>query len=165
MGIVHDGGVAARRAHRLETSCHRFELAHLDQHLLRVKAQQHGSAIDRQQVVGIEASREQHFHHLAVDRKRRAVESLLDDASLEVGHRAQRVAVLVGTGVLDHHLAHLVIGIHQCKRPGRQRVKEHLLGGDVVVHRLVEVHVVTGQVGEDAAGKGDALDAALHTGM
>ena len=69
--------------------------------------------------------------------------------------------VLVGAGVLQHHIAHLVIGIDQGKGPLGQGVKEHLLGGDVVVHRLVEVHVVTRQVGEDAAAEGQTADALL----
>ena len=75
VGIIDDGRVATRRTQGLETSSNRNEQAHLDKHLLRVKAQQDCSAIDRQQVIGIETASEHDLHLVAVQFQRGAVQA------------------------------------------------------------------------------------------
>ena len=149
MCIVYDYGISARRVQGLEPPGHRHQQAHLAQHLVGVLPQQTGSSVDGQQVVGIELAHEHHLYRLAVDFEGHAVDTALDDPGLEVGHRPQRVGMLLGPRVLQHHQARLVVDIGQGKRALGQSVEERLLGLQIGLYRLVIVDVVACQVGKD----------------
>ena len=165
MGIVDDGRRAVRRADLLEAAAHGVQHAQHAQHLAPVESQLRRSAVDRQQVVGVEPPQQPHPQLLPVDAQKHAVEVHLDDLAAEIGHRAQRIGVYPGCGVLHHDAAVLVVGVRQGESPGGQTVEKELLGPDVLGEGLVVVEVVVGDVREDAACEMQPPRALLHDGM
>ena len=90
------------------------------------------------------------------------VELAFHEQAFEVGEGAQRVGKHLGLGVLHHGHALLVVDIGNGKSLGGKHIEECLLGIDVVVDCLVEIEVVASEIGEDAAGKVQTIDAVLH---
>ncbi len=89
VGVVHYGGHAVGAVYGLETSGHRDEAAHVDEHFLGVEAAEDGGAVDGGEVIGVEAAGEGHLHFVAVEGEQCAVESRLQHAAAEVGVAAQ----------------------------------------------------------------------------
>src|SRR3712207_8406865 len=88
----------------------------------------------------------------------------LYDTCLKVGHAAGGVSLHGGLGVLYHHHAVLVVGIGNGKSALRQAVEKCFLGVTVVLKRLVIIQMVTCEVREKTAGKGQSADAFLRDG-
>ena len=70
-----------------------------------------------------------------------------------VGHTPAGVRHLAGGGVLEHHLAVLVVDVGDGGGAGGQLVEEALLAAQVLREGAVVVQVVVGEVGEDADGE------------
>ena len=87
------------------------------------------------------------------------------NAGLEVGHGARGVGLHGGLGVLHHHHPVLVIGVGNGKGIFRQVVEERFLGVPIVLHSLVVVHVIAGEIGEDATREFQSADSFLVNGM
>ena len=162
MGVIDHGGVAALRLECLEAASHRHKHAKLHQHIFGIPSERNACAIHGGKVVGIKSSGELHLHVAAVDVERRVVESAFHEKAFEVGKCAQRVGKHLGLGVLHHGHALLVVDICDGESVGRQHVEKCLFGVDIVIHSLVEIEVVACEVGEDAAGKMQTIDAVLH---
>ncbi len=165
VGVVDHGRGAVRRADRLEAAAHGVQRAHRAQRLVGVEAQREGRAVDRKQVVGVEAARHADPRLAAVDAQQHAVDVHLDDLAAEVGRRAQRVGRHARRRVLHHHAAVAVVDVHQREGVARQRVEEPLLGRDVGGEGAVVVEVVVGDVGEEGAGEAQPQRALLHEGV
>ena len=165
VGIVHDGRVAAGRAHGVEPSGYRAQEAQLHEHVFRLLSEEHGCSVDGQEVGRVEASDELHVHFPAVDVEEHAVETVFQHFALEICQAAERVSRDSCAGVLHHHVAVAVIGIGEGKGRLRQAVEECFLGFQVVFKCLMVVQMVACQVGEDASGKAQASDAFLGHGV
>ena len=90
---------------------------------------------------------------------------MFEDAALEVGHRAKRVGVNRGVGVLCHHQSVLVVKVGEHKGVAWQGVEEGFLGAEVGIDGLVVVKMVAGEVGEDSSCEGQPADAVLGDGV
>ena len=173
MGVVDDGRVAPRRAERLEAAGYVVELAQDSEYLQRFVTQHARCAVDRKQIGDIELAHELDAHLVAVDVQQHSLERHLQDARPVVGHAAGGVGADGGGGVLHHVEPVFVVGVGDGEGLARQHVKEGLLGVAIVLECLVIVEVVAGQIGEDAARKGEsaysllryAVAAALHKGV
>ena len=131
------------------------------EYLLGTLAQKTSGAIDGEQIAGIELTDKLHEDLYVVDVEHHAIEVVFEETALEVGQAAQRVGVHLGTGVLRHHQSVLVIKVGYYESILGQCIEESLLGTQVIVYRLVVVHVVAREVGEDTSGKLEPTDAAL----
>ena len=109
---------------RLETSGHRHQAAHVEQHRLQRPSQQQRCAEHGCEIVGVEAAREEHVHLAAVEFHECAVEVVLQYAAAEIGHGAQRISVAVCGSVLQHHLAVAVVGVGEREGVGCEAVEE-----------------------------------------
>ena len=89
----------------------------------------------------------------------------LDYLAAEIGHRAQRIGVYPGCGVLHHDAAVFVVGVRQGEGILGEGVEEEFFGADVFGEGLVVVEVVVGDVREDAACEMQPPRALLHDGM
>ena len=127
MRIVDDGRGSILRPHEFEAPAHGMEHAHRAQHFGAVESQQHRGAVDGQQVIGVEASYEPNPYFLSVDAQQHAVDVHLDDLAAEIGHRAQRIGVYPGCGVLHHDAAVLVVGVRQGEGILGEGVEEEFL--------------------------------------
>ena len=74
---------------------------------------------------------------------------------------ACRVVLYVSTAVLYHNRAILVVKVGYGEGVAWKVVKETLLCLKVVLHSLMEIHVVACEVSEDGTGKFQATDALL----
>ena len=74
----------------------------------------------------------------------------LHKACPEITYCACGVVFYIGMAVLYHYGAILVIKVGDGKRIAWQVVKETLFRLQVVVHVLMEIHVVTGKVRENS---------------
>ena len=165
VGIVNNGGEALGGMQRLETSVGGMELAQLHQHFIAVDAQQNGSGSNSGEIIGVKTACEQYLNITPIELQAHSVDALLHQFAIVIGHGAQRVGMVAGRTVLQHHASHLIVNVDQGKRIGGQRIKEHLLGPQILVHGLVEVQVILGEVGKHTTGPTQTIDAVLHTGV
>lgn len=165
MRIVDDGRGSVLRPHEFEAPAHGMEHAHGTQHFGAVESQQYRGAVDGQQVIGVEASYEPDPDLLPVDAQQHAVDVHLDYLAAEIGHRAQRIGVYPGCGVLHHDAAVFVVGVRQGEGILGEGVEEEFFGADVFGEGLVVVEMVVGDVREDAAREMQSPRALLHDGM
>ena len=100
VSIVDDGSETLGRMQRLEAAISGMQLAQAHQHIIAVDAQQHRCGSNGCQVVGIEAAGEQHLHVTPIDLQAHAIDALLDQTAVEIGHRAQRIGVMLCLTVL-----------------------------------------------------------------
>ena len=126
-----------------------------------VEAQEHRHAIHGSQVIYIEASGERHFQFFSVEGDGRAIKSLFYHLCFKVGKGAQRVGVVACRAILQHHGAHLIVGIHQGKGIAAKAIEKRFFGFDIGIHGFVEVEVVAREVGKHAPGESQPLDAVL----
>ncbi len=97
---------------------------------------------------------------VAVDAQQHPFGALLEDAGAVVGGAPAGVADHVGAGVLDHHLAMLVVQVDDGRGFGGEAVEEEFLAAEVLREGAMVVEVVVGEVGEDRCAElqtGDAL--------
>ena len=89
----------------------------------------------------------------------------LQDFPLEVSQRPQGIRELLGSRVLEHNHARLVVQVCQGESRGRQLVEETLLGAEVVLHGLVIIQVVACQIRKDTPVEIQTADATLVDGV
>ena len=81
--------------------------------------------------------------------------------SLEIGQGTQGIGQLLRLRILQHHQAGFIIGIRQGKSPGRQVIEEFLLRFQVILHGLMVIQMIAGQVRENPPVERQAADAPL----
>ena len=99
---------------------------------------------------------------MTIDVEVQSGQLVLDDACTVVRHALHRVGALGGLGVLQHHGAVRIIGVHQREGAGGQLIEEALLGLDVFGEGAVVVEVIVRDVREDPGGELQTRDALLH---
>ena len=138
-----------------------MECAEQQQYVLRLLAQDTGSAVNGQQVGCIEASDKLHVHFAVIDVHQHAVKSILKNFALEVAKRSERIGVYFCLCILNHDHTVSVIGICQGESRFRQSVEECLFCLQVVFECFVIVQMVAGDVREDASGEPQPSDTFL----